>query len=125
MHPPSLGSVYKEARGLPVKCTQREGCFPIHDKKGALYDSIMVPSPNCCCVPGQGVSCLSGHGLLHGSGGLVPSRAQYPSGLHVYPLRLAGVPLGLTALVGSRAPEAGLPLPLLLRCGEEEGESSM
>lgn len=36
--------------------------------------------------------------------------------------------LGLTALVESRAPEAGvsrLPLPLLPRWGEEEGESSM
>lgn len=49
------------------------------------------------------------------------------------PLGQAPVPhlapaLGLTALVDSRAPEASasrLPLALLLRWGEEEGESSM
>lgn len=58
------------------------------------------------------------------------SRAELsaPRGFHIYPTLSAGGPPGLTALLGSRAPEARasrLPLPLLLRCGEEEGESSM
>lgn len=66
----------------------------------------------CTCWRGQG-----GISMTH----LLPYPAPLSPTLHHHHLTL-------TPFMDSRAPEARvsrLPLPLLLRCGEEEGESSM
>lgn len=101
-----------------------EGFLPlIHDTKGVLYGSLMMPSLTGCMSLNKELP--FGTQSPPWKQWPDPEPSSVPTQTPHLPRCLEGVLLGLTALVGSRAPEARLPLPLLLRCGEEEGESSM